>query len=60
VTVLAAVGSAFPTRARRVRRRQILKLAAAAACLFMVFVTAVALSHYGVRLSLPAKLQSLV
>jgi polysaccharide chain length determinant protein (PEP-CTERM system associated) len=57
--VIAVVGSAFPERARRARRSQIWKLSAAAACLLVAFGVAVALSHHGVRLSVPA-LQRLV
>jgi polysaccharide chain length determinant protein (PEP-CTERM system associated) len=60
VPLLAALGSAFPTRARAARRREILKVSAAAACLLLVFVTVVALSQKGLRLSLPTALQSLV
>ncbi|MBV8147325.1 MAG: hypothetical protein JO184_20200 [Gammaproteobacteria bacterium] len=60
MTVLAAVGSAFPLRARRARRWQILRFSAAAACLIVAFAAAAALSHKGVRLSLPGALQRLV
>jgi polysaccharide chain length determinant protein (PEP-CTERM system associated) len=60
VPVLAAVGSAFPARARGVLRRQVLKVSAAAVCLLLVFAAVVAVSHSGVRLSLPTPLQSLV
>jgi len=60
VTVLAAVGSAFPARTRGARRRQFLEVSAAAACLLLLFATAVVLSHNGVRLSLPTILQRLV
>ena len=60
VAVLATVGSAFPARARRTRRWQILKVSAAATCLLAVFTAAVLLSHNGVRLSLPGALQRLV
>jgi polysaccharide chain length determinant protein (PEP-CTERM system associated) len=60
VPVLAAFGSAFPARARRVSRRKILKVSAAAACLLLIFAVSVALSHNGMRLPLPAALQSLV
>jgi polysaccharide chain length determinant protein (PEP-CTERM system associated) len=60
VPVLAAVGSAFPTRARGTKRRQILKVSAAAACLVLAFAAAVVLSHKGLRLSLPRALQTLV
>jgi polysaccharide chain length determinant protein (PEP-CTERM system associated) len=60
VTVLAAVGSAFPTRARGERRREIVKVLAAAACLLLVFAVALMLSHKGLRLTLPGALQKLV
>jgi polysaccharide chain length determinant protein (PEP-CTERM system associated) len=59
VPVIAVVGSAFPQRARRARRSEIWKLSAAAACLLVAFGAAIALSHYGARLSVPA-LQRLV
>jgi len=58
--VLAAVGSAFPRRARWALRREILGLSAAAMCLIIVFATALVLSHNGVRLHLPPSLQRLV
>jgi uncharacterized membrane protein len=60
VPVLAAIGSAFPARARAAMRREILKISAAAACLLLVFAAAVVLSRHGMRLSLPTALQSLV
>jgi polysaccharide chain length determinant protein (PEP-CTERM system associated) len=60
VNVLAAIGSAFPARARSARHWQILRVSAAAACLIVAFAGAVLLSHKGVRLSLPAALQRLV
>jgi len=60
VTVLAAVGSAFPARRRGARQREFLKISAAAACLLMLFAAVVMLSRNGVRLSLPAVLQRLV
>jgi polysaccharide chain length determinant protein (PEP-CTERM system associated) len=60
VPVLAAVGSAFPARARAATRREILKISAAAACLLLAFAAAVVLSRQGTRLSLPTALQRLV
>jgi len=60
VPVLAAVGPAFPARARGTRRLEIFKVSAAAACLLVVFAGAVVLSRNGLRLSLPPALQSLV
>lgn len=60
VPVLAAIGSAFPVRARAAMRHEILKISAAAACLLLAFATAVVMSHHGRRLSLPAALQRLV
>jgi fatty acid desaturase len=58
--VLAAVGSAFPARARAAMRREILKISAAAACLLLAFAAAVMLSSHGMRLPLPTVLQRLV
>jgi polysaccharide chain length determinant protein (PEP-CTERM system associated) len=60
VTVLAAVGSAFPARARSALRWELFKVSAAAACLLLVFAGAVLLTHKGVRLALPPVLQKLV
>jgi polysaccharide chain length determinant protein (PEP-CTERM system associated) len=60
VPLLAAVGSAFPTRARGARRRELLKVSAAAACLLLSFAAVVMLSRHGLRLVLPTALQSLV
>jgi polysaccharide chain length determinant protein (PEP-CTERM system associated) len=60
VPVLVVVGSAFPSRARWVLRRQLLTASAAAACLLVAFAGAVILSHNGVRLLMPAALQRLV
>lgn len=60
VPVLAAVGSAFPARARAAMRVEILKISAAAACLLVAFAAAVVLNHHGMRLSLPTALQRLV
>jgi hypothetical protein len=58
--VLAAVGPAFPLRARRLLRREILGVSAAAVCLMVAFVAVLVLSHQGVRLHLPPSLQRLV
>jgi polysaccharide chain length determinant protein (PEP-CTERM system associated) len=60
VPVIAAVGSAFPGRARRALRRQIWEVSAAATCLLLAFAAVVVLSHNGARLTLPAALQRLV
>jgi polysaccharide chain length determinant protein (PEP-CTERM system associated) len=60
VPLLAAVGSAFPTRARGARRWELLKVSTAAACLLLGFAAAVVLSRHGLRLSLPTVLQALV
>jgi polysaccharide chain length determinant protein (PEP-CTERM system associated) len=60
VPVLAVVGSAFPSRARRAWRRELLKVSAAAACLLLAFAGAILLSHQGVRLGMPAALERLV
>jgi hypothetical protein len=58
--VLAVFGSAFPERSRRATRWELLKISAACACLFMIFIGAVILSRSGVRLSLAAPLRHLV
>jgi polysaccharide chain length determinant protein (PEP-CTERM system associated) len=60
VPVLVVVGSAFPSRARRVWRRELWTISAAAACLLLAFAVAVVLSHNGVRLGMPHALQRLV
>jgi polysaccharide chain length determinant protein (PEP-CTERM system associated) len=60
VPVLVVVGSAFPSRTRRVWRRELWKISAAAACLLLAFVSAVLLSRHGVRLGMPEGLQRLV
>jgi hypothetical protein len=54
VPVLGAVGSAYPSRAQQVTRRDVRWLTVATACLVMVFAVAVTLSRAGVRLSVPA------
>jgi polysaccharide chain length determinant protein (PEP-CTERM system associated) len=60
VPVLVVVGSAFPRRAKRVWRRELWSISAAAACLLLAFAGAVILSHQGVRLGMPEALQRLV
>jgi polysaccharide chain length determinant protein (PEP-CTERM system associated) len=60
VPVLAAVGTAFPARARALMRHEIVKISAATLCLLLALVTAVVMSHHGKRLSLPVALQRLV
>jgi polysaccharide chain length determinant protein (PEP-CTERM system associated) len=60
VPLLAAVGPAFPSQARRAWRREILKVSAATACLLVAFIAVAVLSHNGARLSLPATLHGLV
>jgi polysaccharide chain length determinant protein (PEP-CTERM system associated) len=60
VPVLAAFGSAFPERSRRATRWALLKISAACACLFMVFLGALFLSRSGVRLAIATSLQHLV
>ena len=54
VTVLAEVGSAFPVRTRQRRRRELWHAFLAAGCLVGAFGIALALSHKGVRLTVPA------
>lgn len=61
VPVLTAIGPAFPARARRTTRWEVLKVSAVAVCLVLACVGAIILSHNGVRLNLlPASLQRLV
>jgi peptidoglycan/LPS O-acetylase OafA/YrhL len=60
VPVLVVVGSAFPSRTKRVWRRELCKISAAAACLVLAFIAALLLSHNGVRLGLPEALHRLV
>jgi polysaccharide chain length determinant protein (PEP-CTERM system associated) len=60
VPVLVVVGAAFPSRTKRVWRRELWKMSAAAACLLLAFIAAVLLSHHGVRLGLPDALHRLV
>jgi polysaccharide chain length determinant protein (PEP-CTERM system associated) len=59
VTVLAEIGSAFPKQTGRRRRREIWHAVLAAACLVAAFGVALALTHRGVRLTVPT-LQRLV
>jgi polysaccharide chain length determinant protein (PEP-CTERM system associated) len=60
VPVLAVFGSAFPTRARRVRLWEVWKVSAAAACIVLAFAVVLVLSRHGVRLNMPAALLRLV
>jgi len=60
VPVLVAIGPAFPTQARRARRRVAWQVSVAAAGLVLAFATAVVLTHGGVRITLPDRLQRLV
>ena len=60
VPVLVVVGSAFPSRARRVWRRELWTISAASACLLLAFAVVVVLSHHGMRLGMPQALQRLV
>ena len=59
VSVLAEIGSAFPKQTGRRRRREIWHAMLAAACLVAAFGVALALTHRGVRLTVPT-LQRLV
>jgi len=59
VKVIAVAGSAFPTRARQARRRELWSVSLAAACLLVAFIVVFSLSHNGVRVNIPA-LQHLV
>jgi polysaccharide chain length determinant protein (PEP-CTERM system associated) len=52
VPVLAAIGPAFPAKARRATRWEILKVSAVATCLVLACVGVLILSHNGVRLNL--------
>jgi putative N-acetylmannosamine-6-phosphate epimerase len=54
VPVVGVFGRAFPSRARRRRRREVLAVATAVACLVAAFGVAVWLSHTGARLNIPA------
>lgn len=50
IPVVAVVGSAFPTRAAQLTRREVRRFSVALVCLLAGFVLAVVLSHVGVRL----------
>jgi polysaccharide chain length determinant protein (PEP-CTERM system associated) len=54
VPVLAEVGSAFPDRARRRRRRELWQTVLASACLLVAFGLVLTLSREGVRLNVPS------
>jgi polysaccharide chain length determinant protein (PEP-CTERM system associated) len=54
VPVVGVFGRAFPSRARRRKRREVLTVALAVACLVAAFGAAVWLSHTGARLNIPA------
>jgi polysaccharide chain length determinant protein (PEP-CTERM system associated) len=54
LTVLAEVGPAFPTRARATSRSQLRHVTFAIACLVLVFLVGLTLSHAGIRLNIPA------
>jgi polysaccharide chain length determinant protein (PEP-CTERM system associated) len=60
VPVLAAVGPAWPSQARRARRREVFGISVAAAALVAAFAAALILNHNGMRLQLPPYLQRLV
>jgi polysaccharide chain length determinant protein (PEP-CTERM system associated) len=53
LTVLAEVGPAFPTRARMTSRSQLRHVSFAIACLVLVFLVGLTLSHAGFRLNIP-------
>ena len=57
VAILGVVGSAFPSRARQVARRQRRLLSLAVACVVVVFLVALLLSGAGLRLSVPGLTQ---
>jgi len=54
VPVVGVFGRAFPSRARRRKRREVAAVALAVACLVAAFGAAVWLSHTGTRLNIPA------
>jgi CHASE2 domain-containing sensor protein len=54
IPVLAVVGSAFPERARRTRRRELWNAALVTACLIVACGVALMLSHNGVRITVPS------
>jgi polysaccharide chain length determinant protein (PEP-CTERM system associated) len=53
VTVLSAIGPAFPSRSRQVSRRSLWRVSLVCAILLVAFVVVVSLSRAGVRLSIP-------
>ncbi|HEY6923922.1 MAG TPA: XrtA system polysaccharide chain length determinant [Steroidobacteraceae bacterium] len=53
VTVLSAVGTAFPTRSRQVARGNIWRISLACAALLVSFLLVLSLSRAGLRLSIP-------
>lgn len=59
LTVLAEVGSAFPTRARVTARREVRHVSIAIVCLVAVFLIELSMSRAGLRLDFPA-LQDMV
>ena len=59
LTILAEVGSAFPTRARVTSRRELRHVSLALGCLIAVFIIELSLSNAGLRLDIPA-LQQMV
>jgi polysaccharide chain length determinant protein (PEP-CTERM system associated) len=54
MTVLSAVGPAFPTHSRQVARRKVWQVSLACAVLFVAFLLVLSLSRAGLRLSIPA------
>jgi polysaccharide chain length determinant protein (PEP-CTERM system associated) len=59
LTILAEVGSAFPTRERLTARREVRQLSIALICLVTVLIVELSLSRAGLRLDFPA-LQQMV
>jgi hypothetical protein len=57
VTVLSAVGAAFPTRSRQIARRNLWRISLACAVLLVAFLLVLALSRAGLRVSIPAGTQ---
>lgn len=53
VTVLSAVGPAFPTHSRRIARRNLWRISLACTVLLVTFLLVLSLSRAGLRLSLP-------
>jgi thiosulfate reductase cytochrome b subunit len=54
LTVLAEVGTAFPTLARLTSRRELRQVSIAIVCLLAVFLIGLSLSGAGLRLDIPA------